>query len=200
MGDSAGPDDGDFFGRGVAGDAQRLAEFPGTVQRRQRRPLAVYIHRDHRHVVARRQEMQRHHDAVIELPFLYRSAIRLAHPDAEGGHVVHEEIREMFRADHDKRFGAGCLDRLAHAVETFMQAFALCGIRPVGAGGDSRRVAACACKYQRHRSVSYHGVNSGADRAVRGNAVAHRLKIVVPGESPERRIMHQQLPVDADDI
>ncbi len=40
------------------------------MQRRQRRPLAVDIDRDDRQVVTRRQEIERHHNAVIEFPFL----------------------------------------------------------------------------------------------------------------------------------
>jgi hypothetical protein len=52
--------------------------------------------------------------------------------------------------DH-QRLGAGVLYRPAHPVEGSVQAVALDGIGAVGPAGDTRRMAAGACKYKRHR-------------------------------------------------
>src|SRR5208283_1528211 len=56
--DAAGAHEADALGDRIGGAAQRS----------QRRPLAVDVHRNDGQIEARRQEMQRHHDAVIEFP------------------------------------------------------------------------------------------------------------------------------------
>ncbi len=67
--DAAGAHERNALRHLVAGLAQRFAEGPGAVQRRQRRTLAVDVDRDDIHVIGRREEVERHHDAVVELPF-----------------------------------------------------------------------------------------------------------------------------------
>ncbi len=49
------------------------------MQRRERRPLAVDIGRDHRQVKSRREKMQRHHDAVVAAPLLGVGGIHCLH-------------------------------------------------------------------------------------------------------------------------
>ena len=61
----------------VAGTPQGATELVGPVQRRQGRALTIDVHRNHRDVVVRRHEVQRHHDAVIELPLLGIGEIEL---------------------------------------------------------------------------------------------------------------------------
>lgn len=69
MGNPAGADQCDPLRHGVSGAAQRFAECPCPVQRRQGRPLAIDIARNDGKPVVGIKEMQRHHDAVIEAPF-----------------------------------------------------------------------------------------------------------------------------------
>ena len=79
VGDAAGAHHGDAFRRGVAGLAQRSAELVGSWQGRQRRPLAVDVDWNHRQIGLRQQEVQRHHDAVVELPLLRVSEVDAGH-------------------------------------------------------------------------------------------------------------------------
>ena len=70
VGNAARSHQGDAFINSVASRPQRPAELIGPVRRRQRRPLAIDVRGNHRHVVCRRQKVQRHHDAVVEFPLL----------------------------------------------------------------------------------------------------------------------------------
>src|SRR6185295_9540689 len=63
-------DDREALGCPVAGAPQRTPELVAALEWNERRALAVDVDWNDRQVVARRQETQRHHDAVIELPFL----------------------------------------------------------------------------------------------------------------------------------
>ena len=69
MGDPAGAHNGDLLGHGIGRAPHRLAKGPGAVQWRQRRTLTVDVDRDNGQLVLGRQEMQRHHNAMIKLPF-----------------------------------------------------------------------------------------------------------------------------------
>ena len=64
------PKQRDPLGLRVARTAQRAAELVGARERREGRALAIDIHGNDGQVVTRRHEVQRHHDAVIELPLL----------------------------------------------------------------------------------------------------------------------------------
>src|SRR5260221_765626 len=50
------------------------------------------------------------------------------------------------------------------------------------------------------RLVLHHGVDAGAHRTVPLHALAHRVQIGGPFEAAQRRIMHQQLTVDAEHV
>jgi len=59
----------DSVRHGVRSTAQRLAQRPRAVQRRQRRTLTIDVHRNDRQIIPGGQKAQWHHDAVIEFPF-----------------------------------------------------------------------------------------------------------------------------------
>src|SRR5207237_3720732 len=48
--------------------------------------------------------------------------------------------------------------------------------------------------------VIHHVVEAGTDRAMPDNAIPHRLDIVGPGDAEERGIVHQELPVRAENV
>jgi hypothetical protein len=70
MRNAAGADNRDSLRDEIRSAPQRLAKRPRAMQRRQRRPLTIDVDGNHRKIVLRREETQRHHDAVIEFPFL----------------------------------------------------------------------------------------------------------------------------------
>ena len=94
MREAAGADQRDALGNGVGRTPERLAERPGAGQRRERRTLAVDVGRHDRQVVVRRQEMQRHRDAVIELPFLGIGDVDRLH------HLLDQPSRQRLVAGH----------------------------------------------------------------------------------------------------
>ena len=96
MREAAGTDQGDALGHRISGAAQRLAEGPGTRQRRERRTLAVDVGRHDRQVVVGRQEMQRHRDAMVELPFLGIGHVHRLH------HVLDQPARQCLVAGHGR--------------------------------------------------------------------------------------------------
>ncbi|MPM75162.1 hypothetical protein SDC9_122153 [bioreactor metagenome] len=67
---AARADQGDALGALVARAAQGFAKGPHAMQRHQWRALAIDVDRDDAGVKCGRQKMQRHHDPVVELPFL----------------------------------------------------------------------------------------------------------------------------------
>ena len=79
MGDAAGADQGDAFRGGVAGLAQRPPKDVGAGRGRQGRALAVDVDRNDRHLPLGQQEVERHHDAVVELPFLGIGQVHVGH-------------------------------------------------------------------------------------------------------------------------
>src|SRR6185312_5722405 len=60
----------DTLGPGSTGTPQSAAKLITALERNERRSLAVDIDRNDREVGARGEEVQRHHEAVIELPLL----------------------------------------------------------------------------------------------------------------------------------
>ena len=79
MGDPAGADDRDPLAHALGGVAYGLPQGVNAVQRRQRRVLAIDVHGNDRQIVVGRQMMQRHHDAVVEFPFLAIAEIHALH-------------------------------------------------------------------------------------------------------------------------
>ena len=68
--DAAGADDCDLLGHGIGRPAERLAEGPGPVERRERRTLTIDVDRDNGKVEPRGEEVEWHRDAVVEQPLL----------------------------------------------------------------------------------------------------------------------------------
>ena len=95
MRDAAGADQGDAFRRQVRGAAQGLTERPRSMQRRERRSLAVDVHGDDRQIVSGGQKAQGHHDAMIELPFLCVREIHGLH------HFADQTLRQRRIAGND---------------------------------------------------------------------------------------------------
>jgi len=90
VGDAARADHGEALRNEIGRPTQGLAQGPGTMQRRERRPLTVDVDGNNRQIVRRGQEAERHHDAVVTLPFLGERDIDRLHdlidqPLREGG-------------------------------------------------------------------------------------------------------------------
>src|SRR3546814_20968564 len=69
--------------------------FPNRTLFRSRRALAIDVGRNNRHGVARRQESERDHDAMVELPFLGIGDIDIVH------HLLYQPFRKIAVARKD---------------------------------------------------------------------------------------------------
>src|SRR6185437_6162628 len=66
----------------------------GSPQWNERRPLAIDVDGNHGQIVSRRQEVQRYHDSMIELPLLRVGEVAILH------HRLNQLTRELRRSGH----------------------------------------------------------------------------------------------------
>ena len=74
------------------------------------------------------------------LRILDRAFIVVGHAHGVGGHVVHEEVREMLRRDDDQSVRPGPLKAIPQPAESRVERLADCRIGPVRPGGHARAV------------------------------------------------------------
>ena len=89
------------------------------------------------------------------LGILDRSLVLIGHADREGGHVVHEEIREMLGRDDHQRVGPRGLETLAHAAVGAVEFRHDGRIGQMRATRDARRMARDSGEHQTHTPATF---------------------------------------------
>ena len=94
-----------------------------------------------------------HHSRILD-----RALVAIRHAHREGGHIVHEEIGEVLRRDHDQCIGAGGGQTLRHAAVGGVEFLRDARIGEVRATRDAGRVAGDPREHQAHTPATFSSI------------------------------------------
>ena len=120
MGNTSCTNQSNFFWCRINGTAERSTKRPCSVQGRKRRALAVDVHRNNVHVVIWCQKVERHHNAMVEFPFLGIRHVHVLHD------VFDETVGQIRIAGNGAPFDAQPLFVLDRALVVVGHPDAIC--------------------------------------------------------------------------